>query len=363
MNNTPWTQPELDAALRLPFPEFSALYPERSRHAWRLKTADINKGYRPVEKVKPQVEKLDPADDPRIADLMQDPDDARYFEKYAAYHDENLALAPRLAEIKVTLPVDDWVIVANMSDWHIGAEGCDIRRLKADIDLIASHPNIYVGLGGDLADNFILGGKMTSAVQASDLQVKHQWRLARYLLRPLLESDSLLWVGSGNHDQWTIAVSQADPVLAALKDVAIQYTGNSYISEAGFIDLVVGRQTYVFYRKHRPTRFNSSFNSTHWLKQTLRGFLPREWDIGVVEHLHTPATEVFTYRRRKRIGMCIGSYKIEDSYALAGGFYDGGYGVPCVLLSPYERHMMAFDSIQEALFALDGPMKNVKVVD
>jgi hypothetical protein len=368
VNNINWTHDEL-ADLHLLYPDWSAKHsdphtgaPTRSYEAWRLKRRQVQQRQQPVNKAIPTVEVVAPEVDPRIAELMADPSDERLFFKYLDYHDEILARAPRLSEIKVGLDVDDYVVVANMSDWHIGAEGCDIRRLKYDLDLICNHPRVYAALGGDLADNFILD-KMASASQASDAQVKVQWRLARYLLRPLLDSNSLLWVGSGNHDQWTQKVAHFDPVLDALKDVQVQYTGSSFQSEAGYVDLRVGSQTYTFFRKHRPSRFNSSFNRTHWLKQTLRGFLPREWDIGVVEHLHDMAIETFTYRRKKRIAICTGSYKIEDSYALVGGYYDGGYGVPCVLLSPRERQLIAFDNIKDALTALDGGMAGVKVVD
>jgi hypothetical protein len=361
VNNVNWTPDEL-SDIHLDYPSFTALHPTRSYEGWRLKRTAIKKQHQSTNKAIPTVERIEPDVDPRIAELMADPDDDRFFRKYCDYHDEILARMPRLSEIKVGLDVDDWIIVANMSDWHIGAGGCDIRRLKSDIDLICGHPRVYAALGGDLADNFNLE-KMASAAQASDLQIAEQWRLARYLLRPLLESNSLLWVGSGNHDQWTQKVAHFDPVLDALKDVQTQYTGNSYQSEAGYVDLRVGAQVYTFFRKHRPSRFNSSFNRTHWLKQTLRGFIPREWDVGVVEHLHDAAIETFTYRRKKRIAICCGSYKIEDSYALVGGYYDGGYGVPCVMLSPHERQMIAFDSIRDALAALDGPMPNVKIVD
>lgn len=361
MNNANWTHDEL-SHIHLDYATFAALYPTRSYDAWRIKRQQIKKQHQPTNKAIPTVERIEPDVDPRIAELMDDPSDERLFDKYAAYHDEVLAAVPRLSEIKVSLDVDDWICVASMSDWHIGAEGCDIRRLKHDIDTISRHPRVYCALGGDLADNFNLE-KMASAAQASDLQIKVQWRLARYLLKPLLDSGSLLWVGSGNHDQWTQKVAHFDPVLAALKDVQTQYTGKSYQSEAGFVDLQVGSQSYTWFRKHKPTRFNSSFNRTHWLKQVLRGFLPREFDIGVVEHLHEAAIEQITYRRKHRILICTGSYKIEDSYALVGGYYDGGYGTPCVLLSPERHVMLPFWDLDHALAALDGPMPSVKVVD
>jgi hypothetical protein len=348
-----WNAEEL-ADIHLPYVEWSERHqdehgqPTRSLTAWRLKRAEQRASGGPKEKIKPITHM--PATDARLEELLEESEE-RFLQRYLAFHDEVMASLPQLPQVEVSLPTDEPIGVCLMSDWHIGAEGTDLRRLMRDIDYICRHPSLYVGLGGDVCDNFILE-KMGSAAQSSDLQVRFQWRIFKQLMTPLLASNSLLWVSSGNHDQWSIKAAQIDPILASLGDIPV-----SYIGEGGYVDLTVGEQTYTIYRKHKPARFNSNFNWTHWHKQMLGRFMPREADIVACEHLHRCAIENFPYRGKMHIAACLGSYKVTDLWAMSGGYYDGGYGVPTVVLYPDRRRMLPFMSIEDAVELLDGPSR------
>jgi hypothetical protein len=128
-----------------------------------------------------------------------------------------------------------------------------------------------------------------------------------------------------------------------------------YTGEGGYVRLTVGREDYLIYRKHRPARYNSSFNLTHNLKQMLRTVLPYEFDVGVSEHLHVEDIEQYLYRGKKRVLLCTGSYKLTDPWAETWGFMGGGYGVPCIVLYPDRHLILPFWSIAEAVELLDGP--------
>ncbi len=169
------------------------------------------------------------------------------------------------------------------------------------------------------------------------------------LMKQLLDSGSLLWASAGNHDAWTHKVAGIDGVLAALHDLPILYTG-----EGALVTVTVGQTPYRIYRKHRPSRFRSSYNQTHFIRMMLALGAPWEFDIGVSEHLHQAEIIQFEYRKLDRVGICCGSYKVRDLYADTLGYYGGGYGVPTVVLSPNRREMLPFPSIARALDALDG---------
>jgi hypothetical protein len=348
VHNTMWSPTEL-SDIGLNYAEFCGRGHDRSYQAWRRKRYDVGQARVMVERPKavPVIE--DDALDDEAAALLLKQTDERLFDAYLAYHDAVTASFPFSKDVSVGVETDEPIGLVLMSDWHIGSEGTDIRRLKSDIELVTAHPRLYVGLGGDVCDNFILD-KMASAARAQTAQVQVQWRLFRYLMQPLLESHSLLWVSSGNHDQWTERVATIDPILSAIGRIPV-----SHIGEGGYVDLKVGQTTYTIWRKHKPTRFNSTFNRTHYLKQMLRVELPREADILVSEHLHNAELNRWSYRQQDRILVNCGSYKVRDRWAEGIGFLGGGYGVPTIVLYPGSRRMLEFSSIADALEVLDGP--------
>lgn len=326
----PWTDAEKQAALSLPWELFHSQHPQRSREAWRHTRRQPQK---PIPRSKPP-EQLS---------------DEELFDSVVGFGRTLDAAFPRPLEHTVSLATTEPIAVAFLADWHIGSQGTDLAQIRADCELIAHHPRVYAALGGDPVDNFVLD-KMGSAARTQLIQVDVQWRLFRYCVK--LIQDSLLWVSAGNHDAWTHKVAGIDGVLSALYDIPTVYTG-----EGGFITLKIGRQEYRVYRKHKPTRFSSGYNQTHFLKQMLRMGTIYEFDIGVSEHLHEPAIEVFEYRpgtKIDRIAICCGTYKLKDAFAESLGYYGGGYGIPTVILYPDQRKMLPFYSLSDAITVLDA---------
>jgi hypothetical protein len=341
LNNDPWSSEELEQ-IQSPWEEFHKLYPERSYHAWRHKRADLRKGRTPTEK------KAVVQDDQDNESQLSDDD---LWNAAVAYQDAVNDAFPHSLFHHLSLSTKEPIAIAFPSDWHIGSDGTDLKRIKEDCELIANHPRVYCALGGDPIDNFIFA-KMMSASRSQAEQVHVQWRLFRHRVQQLMASNSLLWVSSGNHDAWTVKASGIDGILSSLSGIPVCYT-----KEGGFIYLTVGKQQYVIYRKHRPTRFNSHYNPLHFLKQMLRMGTPIEFDIGISEHFHQADLEVCEYRpgsKMDRVLIACGSYKEKDLYAEEIGYYGGGYGVPTVILYPDRRKMLPFMSITDAIEALDG---------
>lgn len=243
------------------------------------------------------------------------------------------------------------IAIAFPSDWHLGNAGVDHARIVSDVDLLCSHPRLFCALGGDPIDNFIID-KMIAASRSQLAQVDAQWVMFRALVNKLSDSGSLLFVGSGNHDQWTERLAGIDGITSALRGKRVLNTG-----EGGFIEVEVGSQTYGIYRKHKPTRFNSHYNPTHFLKQMLRMGTPWDFDIGVSEHFHNCNIELGEHRPgtgRDRLFITTGSYKVKDPYAEGLGYYGGGYGVPVVVLFPDRHEMMPFKRLSQAITVLDA---------
>lgn len=243
------------------------------------------------------------------------------------------------------------IALALPSDWHIGNKGTDHKRIIEDIEVIVNHPRLYCSVGGDPVDNFVIE-KMISASREQIFQVDVQWALFRTLVKKLVANHSLLFVGAGNHDAWTYKVAGIDGIQAALAGINVVNT-----KEGGLVRLQVGDQPYALYRKHKPTRFNSGYNPHHFLEQMLRMGTPWDWDIGVSEHFHHAhikwgdGTDGTT---KERVFITTGSYKVDDAYAQALGYYGGGYGVPCVLLFPDRREMWPVARLEQAVRILDS---------
>ena len=386
-----WTADET-VDLALPWEDFTAAHPTRTWDAYRLRRGTLGMGYTPKpddvqdcnrrrrRRVASVLHTPAPAPPKKPAPTPADPEDLldrptaaallrlrneQLVDALLAFQDAHQERFPPPGDISVRVPVTDGgpIGVALMSDWHVGSMGTDHRRILRDVEQIAAHPRLYCGLGGDNIDNFILS-KMVDAARGQVMaSIEAQWLLFETMLLPLLESGSLLWVSSGNHDQWTRKCAGIDGVLAALSQIPVaddQWNPVSrYTGEGGFIDLHLGpdggpEQVYTVWRKHRPSRFTSSFNATHFLKQMTRLQLPREPDILISEHLHTPETGNWWYKGRKKLLVNCGSYKVVDQWARDGNYLDGGYGVPVAVLWPTKHRMLIFDSIDEALELLDG---------
>jgi hypothetical protein len=348
VNNTPWTEEELEGITELSWAEWAerhqietedGMAPARSYDAWRHKAKSVKSGHLPAPK---QV--IHHVEEPKLTD-------DEFFDLFIQY--QEATADPQYGNLHhhVEIPTTTPIVVCFPSDWHIGNKATDHRRMREDVELIATHPKVYCALGGDPCDNFIWEG-MISASRSQALHPPEQWRIFRSLVNRLVSTNSLLWVSAGNHDAWTTKASSLDPILSSLAGIPVCYT-----EEGGFVHLTVGNQPWVIYRKHRPTRSASPKNLLNFLKEMLRSGAPIEFDIGVSEHFHEADIETFEYRpgtKIDRVLIACGTYKVKDPYSQGLGLYGGGYGVPSVILYPDRRRMIAFKSISDALEALDG---------
>lgn len=233
-------------------------------------------------------------------------------------------------EVQDTKPIG----IAFPADRHIGGEGTDHDAMMEHVKLLSETRGMYVIEGGDAVDNLIV--PKFQDMGAANLAVDAQYAVYAEILRRLKP----LCICHGNHDGWSTKYAGVD-VLAGIADKLKLICA----APATRIDLRVGDQSYVIYRTHK-SRYNSAFNLTHAVKR-LWDMGPCDWDIGIVEHNHLPAMEVFYRHGEPKIALRPGTYKTRDARAMSEGFFGARIGVPIVFLWPNERRVQAWQEVDD----------------
>jgi hypothetical protein len=229
------------------------------------------------------------------------------------------------------------LLLACVSDQHIGGKYTDFKAMREDAELIRDTPNCFAVLAGDAVDNHI---KHRSAALAADSIPDEQYKLFEYYLG-ILGDKSLLLVG-GNHDFWSPQIAGIDMLARISRDRRL-----CYAPDVAYLDIGVGVQEYVIGVRHQY-RFNSSFNYTHTIKQWLR-MGERPFDVGVIGHHHEHAVESFIYRNKLCWGCRPGSYQITSAYSRQGGFNAAIPTTPTFLLRGDRREIIGFATLRAAV--------------
>ena len=226
-----------------------------------------------------------------------------------------------------------------VSDQHIGNSGTDHTKMEKDAKLIGSAEGMYAILGGDGMDNFIKT-KLLPAIINSKTSPTDQAKMLEYYLD--FFNGHILAGISGNHEWWTKLTSGIDVLKKLHESKGLLYSPHEF-----FITIKLGSQEYRIFIRHK-TRYNSSMNPTHTIKQMLR-FGDYDFHIGVRGDEHQTAIEPFLLHGVKRLAVRSGSYKILDSFAEQVGFNRATPTCPVVILYPDKFLMTAFDNVEEGV--------------
>jgi len=260
-----------------------------------------------------------------------------------ADHREEIARAKTRSSVEITIPTETEIGVAGLADQHADDPSSDVERMEADAQIIGDTPGMFGILGGDLINNFILGGKMLGTLLAADQTVEAQWALADHYLG-LFGEDKILAMISGNHEDWTARQAGVDMLQKLAVRRRLLYDPHEWK-----ITLNVGEITYRILIRHK-SRFNSSINLTHGCKQLLKqGRYSEVPDVIFVAHGHEPAVEWFVWGAEERVAIRPGTYKLADAYAAERAFGCGRpYMMPTIILSPDERRIRVTTDLEEA---------------
>lgn len=195
---------------------------------------------------------------------------------------------------------------AFLSDEHFGSPFTDYQALKDDAELIRDTPGMYCGLGGDGVDNWIVP-KLAKLQRQQVLSFDGEWQLFFAWLEML--RGKVLYVLSGNHENWTRQTAGIDRVRDAIRGAMVLYHPTEII-----FTLKIGPVSYVVKARH-SWPFGSVFNTTHSIEVGWeRGGV--DFDIGIGCHTHTGTFyREFTRHGKKRIALLTGTYKVGDEYA------------------------------------------------
>ena len=201
--------------------------------------------------------------------------------------------------------------IALLSDTHFGAPGTDYEAAKRDAEIIRDTPGMFAEFHGDGVDNWIVG-KLQRLQRGQIVDFADEWELFLSWLDML--RGSLLWVVSGNHDNWTIALSGFDRVRLAL-----QGTNVLYHTDQTIFNLHAGPLTYRVKVRHK-WKGNSIFNPTHGIETSWERS-GDAFDIGIGGHTHIATLyREFVKHQKKRFAILTGTYKLHDIFGEQIGF-------------------------------------------
>jgi predicted phosphodiesterase len=237
-----------------------------------------------------------------------------------------------------------YLVIKPLSDMHLGDIGVDYERLVDFTNSLLEIPYLYTTLHGDETDNFV--------------SFKNQLPVVTQLLSPE-EQDEFLesWMNEisprvlfstwGNHAEFSERSAARNPVKQILNRNAVYFNGIGYCS------IKINGFEYRFVTTH-TTRYGSSFNKTHGLKQMMRKDAP-DADIYLAGHIHDPAYEWSFERGAFRLFMVMGTLKIRDSYSQRYFSYFTARQDGAIVLDSSEKRIIPFPSLGDALeFAKAG---------
>lgn len=150
--------------------------------------------------------------------------------------------------IKADLPRDIEVLELHIfADEHIGDDCCDLPRLKARIDYVASNPNAYCIMNGDILD--YASRTSIGDIETREFNIMGQLEKAVELFAPI--KDKILAITSGNHEGRSYRKEGID----ISKMIAMQLgLADKYSPAAAAIFLRFGKQSLK--RDGRPVLYS-----------------------------------------------------------------------------------------------------------
>jgi predicted MPP superfamily phosphohydrolase len=232
--------------------------------------------------------------------------------------------------------------VAFMADMHIGSEGTDYEALDRDINIIRNTENMYAIVGGDVGDLHI---KHPAAVLAQKVTPEHQWLWIADVLKRL--SPKILAMVAGNHELWTYAVANFDPLRQIADKINVPYNRHELP-----IDIKLAHQTYRILIRHKY-RFNSSANPSNSPKQLCRKGRT-DADVYVVCDKHEATAEPFSHLGRWRWAVRPSGYQVESEFGMTGGWHGVNPVTPCIVFDPRNHDMHVGFTLRWARVLLEG---------
>jgi hypothetical protein len=239
-----------------------------------------------------------------------------------------------------------YVALAFISDIHLENMGTDIRQLRADINTIRGTKDFYVGFGGDLIDNFMVGPHKEGAIEA--VVPPKAARVAAGKLFDYLKG-RVLWTIQGCHDTWDAKYADYNLPEHIARKLRIPFLGHG-----GDINLNIKKTNskkeaiYSIHARHKY-RGGSGFNGTAPCKKVLTEIDPK-FDIVAISHNHFAEIKIEHFLGKERCFIRTGSYKREDRFSKQLGYQGNDFNIliPVVIMNTQTRQMKVVSGISNA---------------
>lgn len=249
---------------------------------------------------------------------------------------DNASGAQRKASLRLTSTKP--LLVQPLSDLHLGGRGTDYNLFKKYTEYILKTDNLYIILAGDMTDNFI-AFRNASAIHSQVLSPHLQMLAFQSWIEEI--QHKVLFTTWGNHEEFEEKVSGFNHIKEILSHRTIYFDG------MGLADLYLNDIHYRFAVTHK-TRYWSSFNTTHGLKQEARKNIP-DCDIYIAGDKHEPALELAMLRGEPRLFIQLGTLKVRDTYSERYFSYFTSPAMPCIELGHRVKEVTPFWTLEQAM--------------
>jgi len=241
------------------------------------------------------------------------------------------------------------VILFQLGDIHIGSWGSDHDMLCTITEEIASTPNLYVALVGDVVEMAI---KMRSVLEVMGQILPPEQQLA-FLESWLKEiQHKIAFSCWGNHEEREEKQSGFNSIKALMSK------GSVYFNGIGHPDVHVGDQVYKFVVSHKY-RGNSMYDATFGPKRYIR-MEAHGREIALQGDLHRPAISQYVEGGSEKLAITSGTLQLDSSYVKRYFSLKTFPVFPCVVLRHDRHEFIPFWNLKMALDYLNNESVEAK---
>lgn len=231
-----------------------------------------------------------------------------------------------------------YIVYQPLSDIHIGSIGCNYGALEDFTNEILTRKDLYLSTHGDHIDGFFKFKNML-AVHQMQLSPEEQIRFVESWVEEI--KHKFLFSTWGNHEEMEEKNTGMNSIKRILGKRLVYFNG------IGVAKIKVNDIEYTIAATHK-TRFNSSFNKTHGLKQLARKDIP-DADIYLSGHTHDPSFEYSFERGLWQLFVVLGSLKGNDGFGKRYFSYHSTQQMTAIVLNSETKEIIPFLTLEQAI--------------
>lgn len=291
---------------------------------------------------------IQPAPESKLSGLDDTQDEGISIDEYFRYAEEGNHISSVLDNRKyeASFKFEEPQIICFTSDWHLGAQGTDLKSMMADFKFILDN-KILLCINGDAIEGKTIFPKSIQAVITQTLNVHMQIDCIKKILKAM--KPQMLAYVLGNHGQGAKGVN----AINYMKE-ACMATGIDFFQGGCLLLVTIRNKEWKIFMRHSPL----SKSKVSPLMGIRKLSTLESADIYVGSHLHVPTAAVDYVLSEKRICILTGTYLTEAPYALDGyGVHGSRADFPCVLLT--EDDILLFWNMRDAQLYKEALLKRI----